>query len=662
MKSDWLEPVAAVACALASFVAPIDGGATAALVGGAALLARFKAARAKAGLDDAKLTEKMRLAVIRDWDRPDQSEEARDAVGLAATAMGKHIADCLPTREQVAQVAMRGQGSYPAAVARLVVDRLAGCDAECGSLFVAPGDGAEPSIGRRFALDVVERAVRQAKDDPEYATLLTLDLVIEIAGGVARVEDMVEANSAVCLDTNAMVRALFDDMRATQRARHLTDEALIALARRIAAKVEDAGEALEALGLAIDEFIRQRDQAERGTNLGELVDRTLRNIVAANDLGDLDKGAQEAARAFDDWCEQLEAARQAGLRLIDANIEQHRLRFDAEAMAHWIGKRLKLENGGTLDFEALRVEQDRWYVLGRDHGLSLELDVSIRLARLSERIAKSETDRAIAQNDLGIALATRGARTGGDAGSALLSEAVSAFRAALTVRTERAMPADWAGTQNSLGAALQTQAERTGGDAGLALLAEAVSAYRAALTVYTERAMPADWAMTLNNLGFALARQGERTGGDAGLALLADAVSAYRVALTVRTERAMPVDWAGTQNNLGTALTTQGGRTGGDAGLALLADAVSAYRAALSVFTERAMSANWAMTQNNLGTALETQGERTVGDAGLALLAEAVSAYHAALRVWTAEHFGYQHEGATRNLARAFALIAERSK
>ncbi|MEO1275761.1 MAG: helix-turn-helix transcriptional regulator, partial [Pseudomonadota bacterium] len=152
------------------------------------------------------------------------------------------------------------------------------------------------------------------------------------------------------------------------------------------------------------------------------------------------------------------------------------------------------------------------------------------------------------------------------------------LRSLLDTLDENAEAAEWARAQNSLAVALRNQGARTGGEAGAALLGEAVAAYRAALRVRTEEAHPVQWATTQNNLGVALRNQGERTGGEAGAALLGEAVAAYRAALRVCTEEAHPVHWAQTQNNLGTALSDQGARTGGEAGAALLAEAVSAYR------------------------------------------------------------------------------------
>lgn len=377
--------------------------------------------------------------------------------------------------------------------------------------------------------------------------ILTLEALAElkamgavVVDGLTRVEGKIDAGNAVGIDTNAMVRMLFDQSRSTNQARSVTDEALIALARRIADKVGDPAAALEELGRAIDEFLRQRMAAGQGSNLGDLVDGTMRRIAAANERGELDKGAAAAARGFADWQDQQASARQAGLRLIDANIEQHRLRFDAVAMAEWIGQRLALANGGSVDVDVLRAEQDEWYQRGLLRGLRLDLDVSIALARRSIDIAQSDTDRAIVQNDLGIALRKQGERTGGETGLALLGAAVDAYRAALTVFTQAAMPADWAMTQNNLGVALRTQGSRTGGEAGLALLGESVGAYRAALTVRTEAAMPVQWAMTQENLAFAYLAIADWR--DDPIPDLREAETAVQAALRVYTPEHMGYD------------------------------------------------------------------------------------------------------------------------
>ena len=95
---------------------------------------------------------------------------------------------------------------------------------------------------------------------------------------------------------------------------------------------------------------------------------------------------------------------------------------------------------------------------------------------------------------------------------------------ALEERTRERVPLDWAMAQNNLGNAL---ARLGGRDGGTARLEEAVAAYRAALEEYTRERVPLQWAMTQNNLGSALLTLGER---ESGTVRLAEAVAAYRAA------------------------------------------------------------------------------------------------------------------------------------
>ena len=108
-------------------------------------------------------------------------------------------------------------------------------------------------------------------------------------------------------------------------------------------------------------------------------------------------------------------------------------------------------------------------------------------------------------------------------------------------------------TQNNLGAVLSNQVIRTGGEAGTQLLAEAVVAYRAALIVRTKEQLPQQWAATQNNLGNVLSEQGTRTGREAGRELIREAIHAYELALEVKTREALPVQWERTMSNLAVA-------------------------------------------------------------------------------------------------------------
>ncbi len=326
----------------------------------------------------------------------------------------------------------------------------------------------------------------------------------------------------------------------------------------------------------------------------------------------------------------------------------------------------------TAAAEALAVkdplEPARWRTRHEDllyqHGLRYGGSGLLRAVDMNEAIIAATEGRdswlwSNAQQNLAIALETQGSRTAGAAGNTLLSRAVAAYEAALTVFTKDAHPVQWATTQQNLAIALQTLGSRTASGAGTALLSRAVQAFESALTVFMRDAYPMQWATTQQNLANALGKQGGRTAGAAGKALLSRAVAAYEAALTVRTKDAHPVDWAMTQQNLAITLEIQGNRTAGEAGNALLSRAVTAYEAALTLLTKEAHPVDWAGTQQNLAAALQTQGSRTAGAAGKALLCRAVTAYEAALTVRTREAMPQIWAETQENLAILYKSLAE---
>jgi tetratricopeptide (TPR) repeat protein len=254
---------------------------------------------------------------------------------------------------------------------------------------------------------------------------------------------------------------------------------------------------------------------------------------------------------------------------------------------------------------------------------------------------------AAVQNSLGNALQNLGARV---SGTALLEEAVTAYRDALKERTRERVPLDWAMTQNNLGAALQALGAR---DSGTARLEEAVAAYRDALKEYIRENAPLDWATTQNNLGNALATLGAR---ESGTARLEEAVAAFREALKEHTRDRVPLDWAMTQNNLGSALQAFGAR---ESGTARLNEAFAAYCDALKEYTRERAPLQWAMSQNNLGEVLQILGER---ESGTERLEEAVAAFRAALEEFTPQSASHYFAVAQDNLQRAEKLLAERRK
>jgi tetratricopeptide (TPR) repeat protein len=138
--------------------------------------------------------------------------------------------------------------------------------------------------------------------------------------------------------------------------------------------------------------------------------------------------------------------------------------------------------------------------------------------------------------------------------TALLAEAVTICKMALSLVTRTSNSIAWAINQNSLGDALCSLGER---ESGTARLEEAVAAFRDALKIRTRERAPLNWATTQTNLGAALYRLGER---ESVTARLEEAVLAFREVLKERTRERAPLDWAKTQNDLGTALLRLGER------------------------------------------------------------------------------------------------------
>ncbi len=303
-------------------------------------------------------------------------------------------------------------------------------------------------------------------------------------------------------------------------------------------------------------------------------------------------------------------------------------------------------------FERLFRHGERYGGTGLSFAVQMGRDAVARLDRETDAMAW-----ASANQNLAIALRNQGTRTAGEAGTALLAQAVAAYRQALTVLTRADHPVQWAMTTQNLAGALQTQGTRTAGEAGTALLAQAVAAYREALTVRTRADHPVQWAGTMQNLAIALKNQGTRTGGEAGIDLLAEAVAAYREALTVRTRADHPVDWAMTTQNLAGALQTQGTRTAGEAGTDLLAQAVAAYREALTVRTRADHPVDWAMTQENLAICQQAWADHPACTDPLLHLRAALDHVDAALTVYDPVHMPYDHGTATALRAEILAAF-----
>ena len=269
---------------------------------------------------------------------------------------------------------------------------------------------------------------------------------------------------------------------------------------------------------AVETAIKVVEEGKRGSNLGEFVDSVLKRIAERTLVQDFEGAASKRGPGFRRLAARGGGAAGGGVdgggnRLLEAGIEQDRLRRDFRSAAARIAAAVDLEHQDPeARFSALRQRQDALYIEGRDKGINASLEVAIEIVSIEADRANGAEQQGLARDNLGNALRVLGER---ESGTARLEEAVAAYRAALEERTRERVPLDWAMTQNNLGNALRALGER---ESGTARLEEAVAAYRAALEERTRERVPLDWAMTQNNLGNALrdARRARERHGAAG--------------------------------------------------------------------------------------------------------------------------------------------------
>ena len=237
-----------------------------------------------------------------------------------------------------------------------------------------------------------------------------------------------------------------------------------------------------------------RDLIASGTrahNDDAVVHQVLAQVANRVQNNDLDGGA----RALDAALADREARhRRSQVTLLEEAVKLDTLRRDAPAVARRIEMIVLTETptDRTARQPAFRQQWDHFYKEGRDKGINFSLAVAIALSRRMLETAKNADEAGTARNNLGTALATLGAR---ESGTKRLEEAVTAYRAALTERTQDRVPLGWAMTQNNLGDALRTLGAR---ESGTKRLADAVAAFEACLSV-TEAVWPAAWVQKVRS-------------------------------------------------------------------------------------------------------------------------------------------------------------------
>jgi|GEM_PF-5610350 len=670
LKWNCLEPLTAIGIGVgACAMAPIDAGLTAgAVIGGAGLLSRLKQNSRQAGLDDEKLVARVQKKLLGELKHWDQAEE-REAAERADAAMQTLLPQVMLRRDQLAATVTQARERderYPVLAARLVVDELARHD----PMFEQPRAGASQRYERVFALQAVEAALRSGMNDPDYATLLTLDIAIELGAAIREtidaiqtLHDKVERGFAAVQQELAQIKAQGPSDNA--KLARLSEKAMRGAIARFVAFSPRAG--TEDIVQAVEEFAEDYERLRDRVRKLDAHDNRVRGLQqAAEQALEADGDIEEARRLLR---EATELRREAALAPVKDAAETQAALAEADLAAlDWESAAANWRTAASMlaPFDATAAGD-----LGNTAGNALRafgekygggaLEAAVVALRATMEIQTHE-DRPIAwamtQGNLGIALKNYGAMIGGEDGDKLIGEAVEAFRHVLEVFTGEEMPDEWAQTQNNLGAALTTRGQRLEGQDGNDLLSEAVAAFRAALELHTRYEHPVEWALTQNNLGVALLIQGERLIGQAGTNSLGEAVAAFREALEVRTREDMPDGWAVTQNNLGAALARRGERVEGQEAIALMGGAITAFRSTLEVRALDDLPVDWALTQENIGLALESLADCDL-DRRWQHLQEAREAVTLSLEVFDPENMPFNFEKAKKCLARIEAKIAE---
>jgi hypothetical protein len=204
--------------------------------------------------------------------------------------------------------------------------------------------------------------------------------------------------------------AALDERGETARADKAGVErvAIIELAARLKPdETLDFDQAITELSAAVDVAVDVAKQAERGTNLGAFVDRVLERIAEKTKLGDFNGAAKEADEGYAQWereeDERRTASIRSGIALLEAGIAQDKLRRDPVSAALRVEKIVDLQHGEADErFAALCAKQHEFYVEGRDKGVTLDLLISIEVARLASSRARSVDQRGSSLNDLAV--------------------------------------------------------------------------------------------------------------------------------------------------------------------------------------------------------------------------------------------------------------------
>ena len=147
-----------------------------------------------------------------------------------------------------------------------------------------------------------------------------------------------------------------------------------------------------------------------------------------------------------------------------------------------------------------------------------------------------------------------------------LEQAIACYQQALTVRTQSALPMEWATTMMNLATAYKNRIRGDSPEERLRHRAEnleqAIACYQQALTVRTQSALPMEWATTMMNLATAYKNRIRGDSPEERLRHRAEnleqAIACYQQALQILTPESAPLDCLKAARGLGEIGFTEG--------------------------------------------------------------------------------------------------------
>lgn len=311
-------------------------------------------AKQDANVTATQVVRRMTTELQREWQTWGAlSSDANDGIRANALASFQEVVPLCPLLPQD----VVGQRLSPEAVAALFLAKAAQV---LPSVYANPDPrNPETHLARQFLLRITTRAYAHLVAEPGYIAQIAPALWQATLEGQARFE--------------AKVDLLVEQLRDTSRQLGLAEGTVIGIAKAFATDVEDFDTALRELTRAVGIAARFERQGSLPAHTGDQITAVMAEVARLN----RSQNFAEAATVIADSYDRIEAER---ARLIEVGLEQAILSRNAPDAAKWALHKVKLAAQVPDLFDALRDEQDRWYVTGRDRGLAFDLQVAIAIA------------------------------------------------------------------------------------------------------------------------------------------------------------------------------------------------------------------------------------------------------------------------------------------